>query len=107
VLQEPAGGDPEVARRRIAALDAVPVLMASDEALSLARHLVESSTIPTRAAADAAHIAMATVHGMNYLLTWNCRHIANAEMRSKIERACRVRGYEPPVLCTPEELMGE
>jgi hypothetical protein len=52
---------------------------------------------------DALHIAVATVHGMDYLLTWNCTHIANAITRPKIELICRVAGYEPPVICTPPE----
>ncbi len=56
---------------------------------------------------DALHIGVATAHGANYLLTWNCRHIANAQMRAKIGAVCRDAGYEPPVICTPEELMGD
>lgn len=56
---------------------------------------------------DAVHIAVAAVHGVDYLLTWNCRHIANATMRQAIERTCREAGYEPPVICTPEELIDE
>lgn len=55
---------------------------------------------------DMAHVALATVHGMNYLLTWNCRHIANAMVLRAVGRACRGQGFEPPVVCTPEELMG-
>lgn len=51
------------------------------------------------------HIAIAAVQGIDYLLTWNCTHIANAAIRTEIETVCRVAGYEPPVLCTPEELM--
>lgn len=54
---------------------------------------------------DALHIAIAAAHGIDYLLTWNCRHIANATMRSRIDSVCRSRGYEPPVICTPEELI--
>jgi hypothetical protein len=53
-----------------------------------------------------AHIALATAHGMQYLLTWNCKHIANAAVRRMVVKTCRVHGYEPPVICTPEELMG-
>lgn len=54
---------------------------------------------------DGFHIAVAAVHGMEYLLTWNCTHIANAVMRPRIEAVCRYHGYEPPVICTPQELM--
>jgi hypothetical protein len=54
---------------------------------------------------DALHIAVATVQGIEYLLTWNCTHIANAAMRPRIEAICRSLGYEPPTICTPQELM--
>ena len=63
--------------------------------------------VPRQAAKDALHIAVAAVHGVDFLLTWNCKHIANATMRSAIERACREAGYEPPVICTPEELTSD
>lgn len=58
-----------------------------------------------KAATDAAHIAIAAVHGMNYLMTWNCAHIANAKIAKAIENICTERGFECPVICTPEELM--
>jgi hypothetical protein len=75
--------------------------------LELAAALVGEGPIPNKANLDAMHIAIASVHGMNYLLTWNCTHIANAAMRIEIESVCRSGGFEPPVLCTPEELMGD
>jgi hypothetical protein len=63
--------------------------------------------LPDRAAVDAPHIGIAAVHGMDYLLTWNCTHIANATLRGQIESICRASGYEPPVICTPDELQSE
>jgi hypothetical protein len=78
----------------------------TDEAQALARKLIENGALPRQAVEDALHIALATVHGMDYLLTWNCRHIANARMREAVVSVCMMRGYEPPVICTPEELMG-
>jgi hypothetical protein len=78
----------------------------SDEVTALARQLVRAARLPERAAVDALHISLATCSGMHYLLTWNSAHIANAEFRPRVERACRDSGYEPPVLCTPDELMG-
>jgi hypothetical protein len=105
VVQEAAGGDPRRAQKRLAALKAIPVLDATPEAMRLAEALVGAGAIPTQAVVDATHIAIATVHGVDYLLTWNCAHIANATMRTRIEGICRTVGYEPPVLCTPEELM--
>jgi hypothetical protein len=68
------------------------------------RHEAEGG-LPVEAQVDAFHVSIATVHGMDYLLSWNCRHIANASLRGKIEAICRSAGYEPPVICTPLELM--
>jgi hypothetical protein len=107
VIQEAAGGDSLRAQKRLAALKAIPILDATPEAMRLATALVGAGAIPEQAAVDATHIAIATAHGVDYLLTWNCTHIANAAMRSSIERICRNAGYEPPILCTPEELMEE
>ena len=106
VIDEAAAGDSEMAARRLAVLDGIPLLAASEDARTLAEELVRKGPVPPKAATDAAHIALATVHGVEYLLTWNCTHIANAEMRVGIESVCRSRGFEPPILCTPEELMG-
>jgi len=105
VLQEAGDGDPEAARRRLTALAGIPVLAAVPGALAVARALRERGPIPQRAAADAMHIAIAAAHGVEYLLTWNCTHIANAQMRPSIERLCRGAGFEPPIFCTPEELL--
>ena len=79
----------------------------SSEILKLAEDLITEGPIPRKAAGDAAHIAIATVYGCEYLLTWNCRHIANAELHRAIRRVVEQYGYEVPSLCTPEELMGE
>jgi hypothetical protein len=106
VLDESAGGDPEAARERLLALQDLPVLDVTGEVGELAAALVASLALPAKAVTDAAHIAIAAVHGMHFLLTWNCTHIANAEMAVAIETACRDRGYSCPVICTPEELMG-
>jgi hypothetical protein len=61
--------------------------------------------MPAKAYVDAVHVALAAIHGLDYLLTWNCAHIANAAMRGRIEAICRIVGFEPPVICTPVELM--
>jgi predicted nucleic acid-binding protein len=107
VLQEAAAGDPMRARRRLALMGGLPVLAATADAIDLSRTLIARGAIPKKAEIDALHIAIAAVHGIEYLLTWNCTHIANARMRSNIETVCRIESYEPPVLCTPEELMGD
>jgi hypothetical protein len=80
------------------------VLSATLEAERLAVALLTAAALPRKAAIDAAHVAIAAVHGMNFLLTWNCAHIANAQMRPHIERVCRANGAAPPIICTPEEL---
>lgn len=89
------------------ALRDLPLLELTTEAIGLGRALVREAALPSKAAADALHIALAAAHGMNCLVTWNCTHIANATMRQKIEAICRVNGYEPPVICTPLELLEE
>ncbi|MBI2227245.1 MAG: type II toxin-antitoxin system VapC family toxin [Betaproteobacteria bacterium] len=106
VVAEAAAGDPDAAARRAQLIRDLPSLSISEEAIALARNLVQSAGLPARAAVDALHISLAAFHGIDYLLTWNSTHIANAELRPKVERACRDNGYEPPVLCTPDELMG-
>jgi hypothetical protein len=107
VAAEASGGDEDAARERVAFLQSIPRLGITDAAGDLAAKLVASGAVPRKAAEDAVHIAVATVHGVDYLLTWNCKHIANASMRQAIERVCREAGYEPPVICTPEELMND
>ena len=105
VLQEASGGDPEAARQRLEVLRAIPVLSLTPAANTLAQELIERGALPKNAVVESLHIAIAVVNGMDYLLTWNCTHIASAAMRHKIEAICRAQGYETPVLCTPEELM--
>jgi hypothetical protein len=105
VLREASGGDAEAARLRLEVLRGIPVLALSPAASRLAQQLVEQGALPENAAVDSLHIAIAVVNGMDYLLTWNCTHIASAAMRHRIEAICRAGGYETPVLCTPEELM--
>jgi hypothetical protein len=73
------------------------------DALSLA--LIKRHALPAIAEMDAFHVAIAAVNGIEYLLTWNCAHIANALTRPKIEATCRALGYEPPIICTPQELL--
>jgi predicted nucleic acid-binding protein len=107
VLREAKAGDPRAAARRLAALERVPLLHISEDAIDLAAALLRLGGLPKTAGADAFHIAVAAAHGMDYLLTWNCKHIANALLRGKIEAICRSVGFEPPIICTPEELSKE
>ncbi len=107
VVSEASGGDQEAARERAAFLQGIPRLGITGAAGQLAAKLVDSGAVPRKAAEDALHIAVAAAHGVDYLLTWNCKHIANAAMRQAIEGVCREAGYDPPVICTPEELMND
>ncbi len=106
VIQESSAGEAAMAQKRLDALDGIALLAVSREALHLARSLVEKGPIPEKAKVDALHISVAASNGMDYLLTWNCKHIANAEMQTGIGKFCRSAGLEPPVICTPEELLG-
>jgi len=107
VVQEVKAGDAFLAKQRLDLLADIPILTGGNEILRLAEDLITKGPIPRKAAGDAAHIAMATVYGCEYLLTWNCRHIANAELHRAIRQVIERAGYELPILCTPEELMGE
>jgi hypothetical protein len=107
VVNEAGGGDPEAAEERLRLLDGIAALEVSAEVTSLAELLVARSAVPPRAAADAAHIAVATVHAMDFLMTWNCTHLANAMMTAQIVQVCDAAGYSCPVICTPEELLEE
>jgi predicted nucleic acid-binding protein len=107
VVQEASTGDPSAAQRRLEVLEQVDLVAMSEEALLLAQSLVDEGVLPLRAANDALHLAIALTNGVDYLLTWNCRHLANATLRREIERHCRSRGYEPVIICTPEELLEE
>ena len=104
-MQEASAGDPKAAQDRRNVLDKILLLEASEEALALAGRLVDCGAIPPAAGDDALHLAIAATNGIEYLVTWNCRHLANATRRAVIEAAIRDAGYEPPIICTPEELL--
>ncbi len=107
VLEELGRGDKAAAARRLEYARNLNVVLSTEPAIALARLLVKQRAVPVAAQVDALHIGVAAAQGADYLLTWNCRHIANAEMRARIGAVCRDAGYEPPVICTPEELMGD
>ena len=107
VLQEAGAGDKEAAAQRLAILADLPLVALTEEAIALSEDLLMKGPLPPKANRDALHIAVAVVNGMDHLVTWNCAHIANAVWRNRIEAICAARGYEVPVICTPEELLGE
>jgi hypothetical protein len=106
VLDEAAAGDPDEAKARMQMISDFPVLEITKEAESLTTEIMKSGAIPPHAVRDAAHIAVATVNQMDYLLTWNCKHLANAQIIRRVAVVCNQTGYNMPVICTPEELMG-
>ena len=107
VINEAGSGDREAAKERLRLLHGIAELEVSDEVASLAELLIARSVIPPRAATDAAHIAVAAVHAMDFLMTWNCSHLANAMITTQIRQVCDAAGYKCPVICTPEELLEE
>jgi hypothetical protein len=105
VLIEAARGDPLTAKRRLALLAPITILASEEPMRALGQALQRGVPLPSQAKEDALHIAAAAVSAAHYLLTWNCKHIANPQLKSKIERICATRGYTVPMLCTPRELL--
>ena len=104
VLGEIGLGDSDLAQQRLRIAADLPLLAVTEQAERLAPLLLRTAGLAENAATDALHMAVAAIHGMDYLLSWNCTHIANATIRRAIEKQCRVSGFEPPVICTPQEL---
>jgi len=106
-VDEAGAGDPVAARKRLKVLQDLPLLDITPEVAEVASSILASGKVPRKAATDAAHIAIAAVHGMDFRVTWNCVHIANAAIAKALASIYRGHAYECPVICTPEELMGE
>lgn len=105
VLAESSQGDPAAAGKRLAILQDMQRLEIDEKTQDLASRLIGSNLLPARAAQDALHIAVCAANGMDYLLTWNCRHLANAVLRRRIYHFLEGLQYDPPDICTPGELM--
>jgi predicted nucleic acid-binding protein len=99
-------GDPVQARKRLSLIEAATMLILNRSIMELAQKLVIPGGLPAGAAADAVHIAVATIYQIDYLATWNIRHIANAQIRRITEGILEDNGYRRPIICTPEELFG-
>jgi len=106
-LTEASAGNPEAAKRRLRAIEDVPELRIDREVQEFAERLIAEGGIPPQAEADALHVAVAAVHNIDYLLTWNCRHIDNAAKKPIIRSICEIAGYSYPEICTPLELLTE
>ena len=105
VLDEAGDGDAGLASSRIAALAGIPSLDVTGEVDELAGGLLAGGLIPAKAAQDAFHVAVSAVHGMDFLLTWNCTHINNVNIIRRMERICAAAGFTCPVICSPDELL--
>ena len=106
VREESLKGDKAASGRRMAAIANIPFLIITAEVRALAADIIAQACIPEKVAEDALHIAVAAFNGMDYLLTWNFKHINNAEMKKRIEQVIAEHGYRCPVFCSPEELVG-
>ena len=107
MLLEASGGDSDAAKRRFEVLNGIPVLTPKRESDEIVVALIDRLALPDRAITDAVHIAICVVHGIDFLLTWNCTHIANATFQPIIKETCDALGYSMPVICTPDQLMGD
>lgn len=107
VVDEVGAGDPIAASARVTVIQDLPLLDITPDVSVLATAILMSGRFPRNGATDAAHIAIAAVHGMDFLVTWNCVHMANAAIIRPLSLSCRAQGFECPVICTPEELLGE
>jgi hypothetical protein len=106
VWQECAAGDPVAAQRRLEALEGISILSVTQGMIHLAESFILQAVIPARAIEDALHISISTLHQVDFLLTWNCRHIANPVIQEKIAIHLEELGLFLPIICTPEQLLG-
>jgi hypothetical protein len=107
VEREISAGDSVAAARRLEMIEGIPSLEVTDRAIDLAADILAKGALPPKAADDALHLAVGTVHRMDYLATWNCRHLANMELMARVAWLVEARGYTLPVVCVPEELLGD
>ena len=107
VYFEIARGDMEAAQKRLQIIEGIPILEMTPDVVQLADEIITQHAFPRKAVDDALHVACAAVHGIDYVMTWNCRHIANEFRKPLIERLIRDRGFKPPALTTPQLLLGE
>ena len=107
VIDEASLGDPAEVKKRLAVINDLPTLDVTDDAKALAKAIMAAGILPPHAFPDAAHVAVSAAHAVDYLLTWNCKHLANAQIARRIEVVCERLGCQMPIICTPEALMGE
>ena len=106
VYEEATRGDPSAVSKRIEVLKGIPYLQITDEAVNLAKMIIKPGPLPKKASNDALHLAIAAVHKIDYLMTWNCRHLDNAELKPKVRNFLLLNEFHVPEICTPQELLG-
>ena len=106
VIDEASAGDSAEVEKRLGIIGGLPALIITEDAESLTEAIMAAGMLPPHAVRDAAHVAVAAVHTIDYLLTWNCKHLANAQIARRIAIVCEKLGHRVPIICTPEELMG-
>lgn len=107
VIDEAADGDPQLAEERLESLDDIPLLQLGPDIDAIASEIMSRAILPPKAQVDALHIATAAHHGIDYLLTWNCTHIANARILPRIHRVLAEMNCFVPMICTPEEMLDD
>ncbi len=107
VVAEASVGNPALAAERLAALSGIPMLPESEEVAVLAERLLEAALLPPKARVDALHLCVAAFHRIDYLMTWNCSHMANARILPRIRVILSELGYQLPIVCTPEEMIDD
>ncbi len=105
-IEETGKDNPEAGARRLEALSGIPILPITEAVAGLSKALLQGKALPVKALNDALHIAVSAVHGVDYLLTWNCRHLDNAETKPLVRNVCAMHEHRSPEICTPQELMG-
>ena len=106
VIDEASVGDATEIQKRLAIIGGLPTVDVTEEAEVLTQAIMAAGILPPHAFPDAAHVAVSAVHSIDYLLTWNCKHLANAQITRRIAVVCEKLGHQMPIICTPEELMG-
>lgn len=106
MIDEASAGDPAEIQKRLSIIGVLPTLEVTEDAEALTQAIMAAGILPPQAFPDAAHVAVSAVHVVDYLLTWNCKHLANAQITRRIALVCEKLGHRMPIICTPEELMG-
>lgn len=107
VIDEAALGDPELASERLELLRDLPLLALDEEIQTIADEIMRRAILPLKAQVDALHISIAAYHRIDFLLTWNCTHIANARILPRLHAVLRDLGHAMPIICTPEEMVDD